>query len=90
MIALVTWRIFTSIYDLYLICIFPTYLYLYHLQMRRLYFEDFIDNDKYSGRLYSLAGGGMSGSTAQMESRKHGVTMMAPPSEQTDNSICAQ
>ena len=55
--------------------------------MRRLYFEDYIDLDKYSGRLYGLSCGSVT--IAQMEAR------LPPPSSlvnttEPDIAICAQ
>lgn len=58
-------------------------------KMRRLYFEDYIDLDKYSGRLYGLSCGSVP--VSQIESR-----LPPPPpaslvqTAETDTAICAQ
>ena len=53
--------------------------------MRRLYFEDFIDNDKYSGRLYGLQGGNVA--MNHMDNRMPPVSLVQPTD---DTAICAQ
>jgi len=55
-------------------------------KMRRLYFEDFIDNDKYSGRLYGLQGGNIV-IPHNMENRMPPVSLVQPTD---DTAICAQ